>query len=118
MFKTPGSHHRRCLKVDAQMQCLQSSGIGRSIIGNQYICPKCGNYFSVPARRRIEMLADEESFKEWDTGLTSGNPLHYKGYEDKVEALREKTGLDEAVTQALQGLVVMKWYWRCVTAIL
>ncbi len=72
--------------------------LAESIIGNQYICPKCGNYFSVPARRRIEMLADEGNFKEWDTGLTSGNPLHYKGYEDKVEALREKTGLDEAVT--------------------
>ena len=75
--------------------------LAESIIGNQYICPKCGNYFSVPARRRIEMLADEESFKEWDTGLTSGNPLHYKGYEDKVEALRKKTGLDEAVTTGL-----------------
>lgn len=75
--------------------------LAESIIGNQYICPKCGNYFSVPARRRIEMLADEESFKEWDTGLTSGNPLHYKGYEDKVDALREKTGLDEAVTTGL-----------------
>ena len=75
--------------------------LAESIIGNQYICPKCGNYFSVPARRRIEMLADEESFREWDTGLTSGNPLHYKGYEDKVEALREKTGLDEAVTTGL-----------------
>ena len=71
--------------------------LAESIIGNQYICPKCGNYFSVPARRRIEMLADEESFKEWDTGLTSGNPLHYKGYEDKVEALREKTGGHEVV---------------------
>ena len=75
--------------------------LAESIIGNQYICPKCGNYFSVPARRRIEMLADEESFREWDTGLTSGNPLHYKGYDDKVEALREKTDLDEAVTTGL-----------------
>ena len=75
--------------------------LAESIIRNHYICPKCGNYFSVPARRRIEMLADEGSFKEWDTGLTSGNPLHYKGYEDKVEALREKTGLDEAVTTGL-----------------
>ena len=72
--------------------------LAESIIRNHYICPKCGNYFSVPARRRIEMLADEGSFKEWDTGLTSGNPLHYKGYADKVESLREKTGLDEAVT--------------------
>ena len=62
-----------------------------------YICPKCQNYFRVHAMRRIEMVADAGTFEEWDKGLTSGNPLHYKGYEEKVEALQEKTGLDEAV---------------------
>lgn len=62
-----------------------------------YICPKCHNYFRVQAMRRVEMVADAGTFEEWDTGLTSGNPLHYKGYEEKLDALREKTGLDEAV---------------------
>ena len=62
-----------------------------------YICPKCQNYFRVHAMRRIEMVADADTFEERDKGLTSGNPLHYKGYEEKVEALQEKTGLDEAV---------------------
>ena len=62
-----------------------------------YICPKCGNYFRVHAMRRIEMIADEGTFEAWDEGLTSGNPLHYKGYEEKVKALQEKTHLDEAV---------------------
>ncbi|XCP86251.1 acetyl-CoA carboxylase carboxyltransferase subunit alpha [Roseburia hominis] len=62
-----------------------------------YICPKCHNYFRVHAMRRIEMVADAGTFEEWDTGLASGNPLHYKGYEEKLHSLREKTGLDEAV---------------------
>ena len=62
-----------------------------------YICPKCHNYFRVHAMRRIEMVADEGTFEQWDTGLISGNPLNYKGYEEKVKALQEKTGLDEAV---------------------
>ena len=62
-----------------------------------YICPKCQNYFRVHAMHRIEMVADAGTFEEWDKGLTSGNPLHYKGYEEKVKALQEKTGLDEAV---------------------
>ena len=62
-----------------------------------YICPKCGNYFRVHAMRRIEMVADEGTFEPWDEGLTSGNPLHYKGYDEKVKALQDKTGLDEAV---------------------
>lgn len=62
-----------------------------------YICPKCHNYFRVHAMRRIEMVADAGTFEQWDTGLTSGNPLNYKGYEEKVRSLQEKTGLDEAV---------------------
>ena len=64
---------------------------------NAYICPHCGNYFRVHARRRIEMIADEGTFEEWDQNLTLSNPLHYKGYEEKVKMLQEKTGLDEAV---------------------
>lgn len=65
---------------------------------NHYICPKCGGYFRMHAYRRIEMIADEGTFEEWDRGLISGNPLKYAGYEKKLEALREKTNLDEAVT--------------------
>lgn len=62
-----------------------------------YICPKCGSYFRVHAYRRIEMVTDENSFEEWDKGLSTRNPLDYKGYEEKLAGLKEKTGLDEAV---------------------
>lgn len=62
-----------------------------------YICPKCGGYFRVHAYRRIEMVADAETFEEWDMDLETKNPLNYKGYEEKLEGLREKTGLREAV---------------------
>lgn len=64
---------------------------------NAYICPHCGNYFRVHAGRRLEMIADQGSFEEWDMNLSSSNPLGYKGYPDKVKALKEETGLDEAV---------------------
>ena len=62
-----------------------------------YICPKCHNYFRIHARHRIEMVADEGSFEEWNTDLETRNPLHYKGYEEKIKMMQEKTGLDEAV---------------------
>lgn len=64
---------------------------------NQYICPHCGNYFHVPAYRRIKMIADRKSFVEWDAHMEEQNPLQYRGYEEKLQGLREKTGLDEAV---------------------
>ncbi len=62
-----------------------------------YICPKCGHYFRVSAKERIKMVADADSFEEWDTGMISENPLNYRGYEEKLQLLREKTGLEEAV---------------------
>lgn len=64
---------------------------------NHYICPHCGNYFHVPAYRRIKMVVDRKSFTEWDVHMEEQNPLQYKGYEGKIRSLREKTGLDEAV---------------------
>ena len=71
--------------------------LSEEVINGAYICPKCHGYFRVPAYKRIEMIADEGSFEEWDMDLQTENPLDYKGYEEKVEALQEKTGLDEAV---------------------
>ncbi len=64
---------------------------------NHYICPKCGGYFRVNARRRLEMIADAGTFVEWDPKMEDQNPLDFPGYEKKLAAAREKTGLDEAV---------------------
>ena len=64
---------------------------------NFYICPKCGGYFRVHAYRRLEMLLDENSFEEWNQEMPFSNPLDFPGYEKKVEAAREKTGLNEAI---------------------
>ena len=69
-----------------------------NVKNNNYICPKCGGYFRVHAYRRIEMVVDKDSFEPMFEGLNTRNPLKMKGYEAKVQALRDKTGLDEAVT--------------------
>ena len=71
--------------------------VTEDVKNNYYICPKCHNYFRVHARRRVEMIADEGTFEEWDHGLNAGNPLSLPGYEEKGKALQEKTNLDEAV---------------------
>ena len=67
------------------------------VINGNYVCPKCGNYFRMDARSRIEMVADKGSFEEWNQGLVTKNPLDYKGYEEKIKKAQEKTGLEEAV---------------------
>ena len=62
-----------------------------------YICPKCGTYFRLPARKRLALILDEGTFEEWDETMPFVNPLDFPGYEKKVEAAQEKTGMDEAV---------------------
>ena len=64
---------------------------------NNHICPKCGYNFRIDAYHRIEMIIDEGTFEEWDPDLKTDNPLDFAGYEEKIAALQEKTGLKEAV---------------------
>ena len=64
---------------------------------NYYVCPKCNGYFRVHAYRRIEMLADEGTFEEWNKEMPFSNPLNFPGYEKKVMAAREKSRLNEAI---------------------
>ncbi len=67
------------------------------IENNWYSCPKCGRYYRIGARERIPMIADENTFQEWDSGLTGENPLQFEGYEEKLETLQKSTGYTEAV---------------------
>ena len=70
---------------------------GEDVKNNFYICPKCKAYFRVHAYRRVELVADEGSFEEWDKEMEFSNPLSFPGYEEKAEAVRAKTRLNEAI---------------------
>ena len=65
---------------------------------NKYVCYECNSYFRVRTKNRIKMVADKESFTPWFEDLAAPNPLDFPGYEEKVQAAKEKTGLHEAVT--------------------
>ena len=68
------------------------------VVKKKYICYECGGYFRVKVPNRIRMVADPHTFEPWFTDTPVHNPLAYAGYEEKLAAAREKTGLDEAVT--------------------
>mgnify|MGYP002510493943 FL=1 len=68
------------------------------VVRKKYVCYECGGYFRVKTNNRIRMVADAKSFEPWFEDMDVSNPLDYEGYEDKLAAAREKTGLKEAVT--------------------
>ena len=81
----------------------------KDVRDNWYCCPKCGTGFRIDPLTRIRMTADVHSFQEWDADLCGGNPLDFPEYEEKLEQLRAKTGLADAVltgTAAIRGIPV------------
>lgn len=75
----------------------KSAIIAEDVRNGYYICPKCHSYFRMDAWRRIETIADPDSFEVWEEEISTQNPMGYPGYEQKLQAVQEKTGLDEAV---------------------
>jgi acetyl-CoA carboxylase carboxyl transferase subunit beta len=60
---------------------------------NLMICPKCGYYSRLDARKRIEITVDEGIFKEMNSNLRSVDFLSFPGYEEKIK----KTDINDAV---------------------
>ena len=58
------------------------------------VCPKCDYHFRIGADRRIELLADEESFVEFDSTLAPTDPLKFidkKSYKKRLDEAYAKT---------------------------
>lgn len=64
---------------------------------NYNICPNCGAYFRMHINKRIELVLDEGTYQKFDLNIDTSNPLDLEDYPKKIKALREKTGLEEAV---------------------
>ncbi|MBP3597110.1 MAG: acetyl-CoA carboxylase carboxyltransferase subunit beta [Clostridia bacterium] len=68
---------------------------------NLNICPNCGHYFRMHINRRLDLALDENSYKKFDLNIETTNPLELEDYPKKLKALKEKTGLPEAVTAGI-----------------
>ncbi len=64
---------------------------------NFSVCTNCGNHFRLSARRRIKQIVDEGTFNSFEIDIKTVDPLKIDGYLEKIEGLKTKTGIDEAV---------------------
>ena len=64
---------------------------------NLSVCPNCGKHFRLSSRRRINQIADEGTFEEIGKDILTKDPLNFTGYLKKVDSLKEKTKIEEAV---------------------
>ncbi|MEY8356228.1 acetyl-CoA carboxylase carboxyltransferase subunit alpha [Lachnospiraceae bacterium 54-53] len=98
-YKTPDKAEEPNIPAGLWKKCNKCSQpiYAEDVKNNDYICPKCKGYFRLHAYQRIEMTADEGTFEAWDEEMEFTNPLDFPGYDKKIAAAREKTGLSEAI---------------------
>ena len=74
---------------------------------NLQVCPKCSHHYRMDARSRLTLLFDEGHFEEFDTHLTTTDPLHFKDtktYKERLSAIQKSTHLRDAIISAAGNL--------------
>ncbi|HKB76220.1 MAG TPA: acetyl-CoA carboxylase, carboxyltransferase subunit beta [Myxococcales bacterium] len=74
---------------------------------NLEVCPKCGEHFELPVRRRLDLVLDPGSFVEHDRGLESTDPLQFtdsKRYRDRIRSTAKGAGETEAFVSGIGRL--------------
>ncbi len=68
---------------------------------NLHVCPECSHHFRIEASTRIRYLADEDTFAEILSDLTTNDPLSFKyrgtSYKQRLKADEKKCGAKEAM---------------------
>jgi acetyl-CoA carboxylase carboxyl transferase subunit beta len=75
----------------------------KDIEANWEVCPKCDQHFRLGARRRLELLLDDEAWTEHDAELASSDPLHFtdtKEYATRLREAQKKLGMKDAILTA------------------
>ena len=75
----------------------------KDLEANWEVCTKCDHHFRLGARRRLELLLDDDAWTEHDADLTSSDPLQFvdtKPYAQRLKEARHKLGMNDAILTA------------------
>lgn len=98
-----GNDHQKQIPEDLWVKCPKCEELiyNRELERNGRVCPKCSHHFRLSARERIDLLVDEDTFTEWDTGVRPQDPLDFVDgqgpYHEKLTKTQQKTGENESL---------------------
>lgn len=61
------------------------------------VCPNCGYHFPLEYKWYLNNIFDKDSVKTFNDEVSSGNPLNFEGYAEKLKQARKETGLNSAI---------------------
>ena len=91
--KDAPSHWIKCPECHALM-------FFKEVESQDNICPKCNFHMRIGAKKRIEILADQGTFVEYDENLKPNDPLKFvdkTSYKKRVEIAEKKTSRSSSV---------------------
>ena len=89
----PASHWIKCPECESLMFFKEVENL-------EHVCPKCNFHMRIGAKKRIELIADEGSFIEYDSDLIPTDPLKFvdsKSYIKRLEEAHKKTSKTSSV---------------------
>jgi len=98
-YQGEGKQQRPSVPDDMYISCpeCKQTLLKAEVEENSFVCPKCQYHFKLQARRRVQLLVDDNSFQELDAHLTPSNLLEFPGYDEKLAAAQQKSGEPEGV---------------------
>ena len=106
MDESPGEGEKHLRTEGLWLKCESCGQIiwKKALDENLQCCPKCEFHFRIDARTRLGILFDGE-FEEFDTGMTSCDPLRLdEAYRAKLAIAQEATQSSDAVLSAAGSL--------------
>ncbi|CCV64674.1 Acetyl-coenzyme A carboxylase carboxyl transferase subunit beta [Alteracholeplasma palmae J233] len=83
--------------IFSQCEACMSALYNKELELNLHVCPYCGHHFRIGAKKRLQMIVDEDSITHLFKNIEASNPLLMPGYEDKLSTAQKFSGLDEAL---------------------
>ncbi len=108
--RTDGTQKRCEVPEGLWTKCDQCAEIiyNKTLEEDVKVCPKCDHHFTLSAYERVAQLIDEGTFNEMHKGMSSKDPIKFKGpkgYAIKLKEDQKKTGLVDAVVTGTGSLL-------------